>query len=54
MDIQRELNINNGSIIKCCKFWGMNCNKEEWYKTHKNYPNKSAGGFMWKYYEEEK
>ena len=54
MDIQRELNINNGSIIKCCKFWGMNCNKEEWYKTHKNYPNKSAGGFIWKYFEEEK
>ena len=53
MDIQRELNINNGNIITCCKFWKMNCNKEEWFKICKNRPQKTAGGYIWKYYKEE-
>ena len=48
-----ELHINNGSIVTCCKFWEMNCNKEEWYKSHKNNPIKQAGGFIWKYYKGE-
>ena len=51
-DIQRELGVNQSSISTCCRFWEMNCNKEEWFKTHKDYPHKSAGGYVWKYYEE--
>ena len=51
-DAQHELGIASQSISACCKFWEMNCNKEEWFKTHKNRPYKSAGGFIWKYYNE--
>lgn len=50
-DIQRELGINQSSVSTCCLFWEMNCSKEEWFKTHKDYPHKSAGGYIWKYYE---
>ena len=53
MDIERELGIKNGNIITCCKFWKMNCNKEEWFKIHKSRPNKTAGGFIFKYAIEE-
>ena len=49
MDIQYELGINNSNIIKCCKFWEINCDKEEWFKNHKGSPIKSTGGFIWKY-----
>ena len=52
-EIERELNINNSNIVKCCKFWEMNCNKEEWYKTHKTYPCKSCGGYIFKYIKED-
>ena len=52
-EIQRELGISHGNISQCCKFWEINCNKEEWYKIHKNRPIKSAGGFIWRYYKEE-
>ena len=52
MDIQRELNINHTNIIRCCKFYEMNCNKEEWFKIYKDRPQKTAGGFVWKYYKE--
>ena len=52
-EIERELNINNGNIIKCCKFWVMSCNKEEWFKTYKAYPHKSCGGYVFKYVEED-
>ena len=48
-----ELGINKGSISACCKFWKIGCNKEEWFKTHKNRPCKYAGGYIWKYAEEE-
>ena len=51
-EIQRELKINNNHIITCCKFYKMNCNREKWFKSHKDYPHKSAGGYVWKYYEE--
>ena len=51
-EIQRELNIHQNSIITCCKFWQMNCNKEKWHETYKGNPNKSAGGYIWKYAEE--
>ena len=52
-EIKRELGIDQSHIITCCKFWGTNCNKEEWYKTHKMHPLKSCGGFVWKYYKED-
>ena len=54
MDIERELKIANQSIVTCCKFWEIDCNKEEWYKTHKRSPRKTAGDFIWKYYDENK
>ena len=53
MDIQRELNINNGSIIKCCKWYACGEDLNEWHKTYKKYPQKSAGGYIWKYAKEE-
>ena len=52
MNIQRELEISQSSICQCCKFWDMDCNKEEWFKTHKNRPKKTAGGYIWRYAEE--
>ena len=52
-EIQRKTGINQGNIISCCKFWEMNCNKEEWFKKHKNRPYKTAGGFIFKYAIEE-
>ena len=48
-----ELGFSRQSINNCCKFWEINCNKEEWFKTHKKNPCKCAGGFIWKYYNEE-
>ena len=50
-EIKHKLNISQSNIIACCKFWEMDCNKEEWHKTHKVDPRKSAGGFIWKYYK---
>lgn len=47
----QSLNIDQGSISKCCKFWDVNCNKEEWFKSHKSRPCKFAGGYIWKYYK---
>ena len=52
-EIERKLNINNGSIIKCCKWFECGEDLKEWYKTHKNHPLKTAGGYIWKYYIEE-
>lgn len=52
-DICENTGINSSSIIRCCQFQKMNCDKEEWLKTHKNRPCKSAGGYIWKYYEED-
>ena len=51
-EIERELGIFNTNIIQCCKFWEIDCNKEKWFKAHKNHPYKSAGGYIWKYYKE--
>lgn len=53
-EIQRKLGIANNHIISCCKFWEIDCDKEEWFKTHKRYPIKSAGGYIWKYVKEDK
>ena len=47
-----ELGIARQSINRCCKFWEMNCNKKEWFENYKDKPCKSAGGFIWKYYDE--
>ena len=52
MEIKRKLGIDQSNIIACCKFWGMNCDKEKWYETYKQHPIKSASGFVWKYDEE--
>ena len=52
-DIQRELGINHSNVSQCCKFWEINCNKEKWYKIYENRPQKTAGGYIWKYYKEE-
>ena len=52
-DIERKLEIDSGHIISCCKFWEIDCDKEKWFKTHKNRPRKSTGGFVFKYYEED-
>lgn len=46
------IGINQNHIISCCKFWEMNGNKEEWYKTHKEGSRKTVGGYIWKYYTE--
>ena len=53
MEIKEVLGINLTSISKCCQFWEMNCNKIEWFKTHKNRPQKTSHGYVWKYYEED-
>ena len=53
MEIKEVLGINITSISKCCQFWEMNCNKIEWFKTHKNRPQKTSHGYVWKYYEED-
>lgn len=47
--IEDELGIYSTSVTRCCKFWELNCDKNEWFKTHKNKPIKSSGGFIWKY-----
>ena len=49
-----KLNIDRSSIRKCCQFWSIDCNKEKWFEAHKERPHKTAGGFIWKYFEEEK
>ena len=53
MDIKRELGINQSDIIACCKWYACGENLEEWYKTHKKYPHKTARGFIFKYAIEE-
>ena len=44
-----SLNIPDSSITTCCKYWDMNCDRKEWIKKYNKYPNKTAGGFIWKY-----
>ena len=51
--IQRELGVDNSSIITCCKWYACGENLKEWYRIRKRRPIKSAGGFIWKYYEED-
>lgn len=51
-EASEEIGISKVVILRVCKFWSINCNKEEWFKTNKNRPCKTAGGFIWKYVEE--
>ena len=51
-EAERQTGVSHGNIITCCQFHSINCNREKWFKTHKNRPHKSAGGYIWKYYEE--
>lgn len=51
MDVQRQLKIKSTSISVCCRFWEMNCDKNEWFKKNKGNPQKKAGGYIWKYTE---
>ena len=51
-EAERQTGVAQTNIITCCKFHAMNCNCEEWFKTHKRDTRKIAGGFIWKYYEE--
>ena len=53
-EIQREMGIKNQNIIACCKWYACGEDLNEWHKIRKGSPNKSAGGFIWKYLEEEK
>ena len=53
MEIKEVLDINITLISKCCMFWEMNCDKNEWFKHHKNKPQKTSHGYIWKYYEED-
>ena len=48
----KELSIDSGDIRKCCKFYEMNCDINEWMKHYKKRPTKSVGGFIWKYKED--
>ena len=50
-EAERKTGIDHSSINYCCKFWEINCNKEEWSKKHKRKPSKTAGGYIWKYKE---
>ena len=52
IDIQRELGISRSHIFTCCKWYECGENLEEWFKTHKENPRKSVGGYIFKYYEE--
>lgn len=54
LDASKELQISNQIISSVCKFWSMNCDKNEWFKTHKNRPHTTAGGFIWMYYNEKR
>ena len=51
-EVSKEFNISITIICNVCNFWKINCDKEEWFKTHKNRPSRTAGGYIWKYYEE--
>lgn len=50
--IEEELGIARTHISDCCKWYECGENLEEWHKTRKRNPNKTAGGFVWKYAEE--
>ena len=48
-DVYEKIKIDNRSVCHCCKFWEMDCNKEEWFKKYNRRPVKYTGGFGWKY-----
>lgn len=49
-EIERLTGVKHDKISICCRFWEMNCNKEEWFRKYKYYPCKTAGGFVWKWF----
>lgn len=51
-EVSSEFNVSNTMICNVCNFWKINCNKEEWFKTHKNRPSKTSKGFIWKYHKD--
>lgn len=48
-EVYKKTKIDNRSICHCCKFWEMDCNKEEWFKKYNRRPVKHVGGYRWKY-----
>lgn len=52
-EAERETGIEHRNIIACCKWYACGESLEEWHKIRKSSPNKSAGGFIWKYYTED-
>ena len=53
-EAERETKISHKLISSCCQFREINCDREEWFKTHNYNPNKTAGGFIWKYYKDKR
>ena len=51
-EIQRELGINQGDIITCCKWYACGEDLEEFHKIRKGYPHKTVKNFIFKYAEE--
>lgn len=53
-EIKNVLGFNRSPISNVCQFNNLNQDKNEWYKTHKNRPSKTAYGFEWKYLDDKK
>lgn len=53
MEIERKLGINHTNVIACCKWYECGEDLNEWHKIRKGNPNKTVGGYIWKYYIEE-
>ena len=60
LDAQEKTGISSQTISSCCLFHDVNCNKDEWFKTHKGNPRKTAGKhpitkekLVWKFYKGE-
>ena len=51
-EAERLTGISHKLISSCCQYRAIDCDKEEWLKTHNYNPNKTAGGFIWMYYKE--
>ena len=54
----QERHVSAGHITACCKFWEIDCDKNEWNKLYKYRPRKFVGKFsdgtrmIWKYTKE--
>ena len=47
-----EMGFNCANMSSCCKWYECGENIKEWYKTHKQKPRTSTGGYIFKYHEE--